>query len=223
MSNWLVYFVFSFFCVCIFLSVLGGEINHFSRERERGERERGEREEKERGRERGERERGERERERERGERKRERERERERERRERRERERGERERGEREEKEREREREREPRHPQRRLPPRQEQEKRRKYGQRVRELEHASFVPLVFTCTGGAGPAATTFLKRLADQISSTHQLSYNEAIVWLRTRLSFALLRSSLMCIRGSRPHRSRRVDFNAVSAAISETKI
>ena len=73
-----------------------------------------------------------------------------------------------------------------------RQEQEKRRKYGQRVRELEHASFVPLVFTCTGGAGPAATTFLKRLADRISSTHQLSYNEAIVWLRTRLSFALLR-------------------------------
>ena len=61
-----------------------------------------------------------------------------------------------------------------------RQEQEKRRKYGQRVRELEHASFVPLVFTCTGGAGPAATTFLKRLADRISSTHQLSYNEAIV-------------------------------------------
>ena len=104
-----------------------------------------------------------------------------------------------------------------------RQEQEKRRKYGQRVSELEHASFVPLVFTCTGGAGPAATTFLKRLADRISSTHQLSYNEAIVWLRTRLSFALLRSSLMCIRGSRPHRSRRVDLNAIQVAISETKI
>ena len=104
-----------------------------------------------------------------------------------------------------------------------RQEQEKHRKYGQRVRELEHASFVPLVFTCTGGAGPAATTFLKRLADRISSTHQLSYNEAIVWLRTRLSFALLRSSLMCIRGSRPHRSRRVDLNAVPVAISETRM
>ena len=104
-----------------------------------------------------------------------------------------------------------------------RQEQEKRRKYGQRVRELEHASFVPLVFTCTGGAAPAATTFLKRLVDRISSTHQLSYNEAIVWLRTRLSFALLRSSLMCIRGSRPHRSRRVDLNAVPVAINETNL
>ena len=40
-----------------------------------------------------------------------------------------------------------------------RQEQEKRRKYGQRVREVEHASFVPLIFSCTGGAGPAATFF----------------------------------------------------------------
>ena len=62
---------------------------------------------------------------------------------------------------------------------------------------------------------------MKRLADRISSTHKLSYNEAIVWLRTRLSFALLCSSLMCIRGSRPHRSRRVDMNAVPVAISET--
>ena len=31
-----------------------------------------------------------------------------------------------------------------------RQGQEKRRKYGQRVREVEHASFVPLIFSCTG-------------------------------------------------------------------------
>ena len=78
---------------------------------------------------------------------------------------------------------------------------------------------------CTGGAGPAATTFLKRLADRISSTHQLWHNEAIVWLRTRLSFALLRSSLICIRRSRPHRdrSRRVDLNAVPVATSETRI
>ena len=42
-----------------------------------------------------------------------------------------------------------------------RKEREREKKYGQRVRELEHASFVPLVFTGTGGAGPAATTFLK--------------------------------------------------------------
>ena len=194
-----------------------------SREKEREREREREREERER-RKRGEREREERERrERERGERKRERERERERRERGERERRERERERGERDEKERERERERESQGTLNAVYRRQEQEKRRNYGQRVRELEHASFVPLVFTCTGGAGPAATTFLKRLADRISSTHQLSYNEAIVWLRTRLSFALLRSSLMCIRGSRPHRSRRVDLNAVPVAISETKI
>ena len=35
----------------------------------------------------------------------------------------------------------------------------KKRHYEQRVREVEHASFTPLVFSSTGGLGPAATTF----------------------------------------------------------------
>ena len=35
LSNLLVYFVFLSFCVCIFLSVFCGEINHFSREKDR--------------------------------------------------------------------------------------------------------------------------------------------------------------------------------------------
>ena len=42
-----------------------------------------------------------------------------------------------------------------------RHECEKRRKYDQRIREVEHASFVPLVMSCTGGAGPCATMFLQ--------------------------------------------------------------
>ena len=44
-----------------------------------------------------------------------------------------------------------------------RHEREKRRKYEERILEVEHASFVPLVMSCTGGAGPCATIFFKRL------------------------------------------------------------
>ena len=42
-----------------------------------------------------------------------------------------------------------------------------KRGYEQRVREIEHGSFTPLVFSLTGGIGKAATVFLQetRFAD----------------------------------------------------------
>ena len=45
-------------------------------------------------------------------------------------------------------------------------EQEKRRQYDQRVREVEQATFTPLVLSTTGGMGRGATTFYRRLARQ---------------------------------------------------------
>ena len=48
-------------------------------------------------------------------------------------------------------------------------EQAKKRKYAQRVRDVEHDVFTPLVFTTTGGMGREATTFYRRLADGIST------------------------------------------------------
>ena len=43
-----------------------------------------------------------------------------------------------------------------------RHEQAKKREYGQRVRDVEHGVFTPLVFSSTGGMGMEATTFLQR-------------------------------------------------------------
>ena len=40
-------------------------------------------------------------------------------------------------------------------------EQEKKRAYEERVREVEHGSFAPLVFSISGGMGPIATTCTK--------------------------------------------------------------
>ena len=42
-----------------------------------------------------------------------------------------------------------------------RNEQEKRRQYDERVCEVEHATFTPLVLSTTGGMGRAATTFFQ--------------------------------------------------------------
>ena len=50
--------------------------------------------------------------------------------------------------------------------------------------------------------GDAATQFYKRLANLLSAKHSLSYGIVMGWLRCKLSFSLLRSAIMCIRGAR---------------------
>lgn len=53
-----------------------------------------------------------------------------------------------------------------------RAEKLKKRKYDQRVRDIEHGSFSPLIFATTGGVGPIASSFLKRLGLLISEKSQ---------------------------------------------------
>ena len=78
----------------------------------------------------------------------------------------------------------------------------RKREYEQRVREIEHGSFAPLVFSTSGGMGNTATIVYKRLASLHAEKFDKPYSKTIHWLRCRLSFSLLRLSIMCIRGSR---------------------
>ena len=78
----------------------------------------------------------------------------------------------------------------------------KKREYGQRIREIEHGTFTPLIFSTTGGMSPETTTFFKKLASDIAQKQHLEYSMVLGWMRCRLSFALLRSAIMAIRGSR---------------------
>ena len=81
-------------------------------------------------------------------------------------------------------------------------EMDKKRAYEARVREVEPGCFTPLVFSTSGGLGPAAETFNKRLASLIAEKHDQPYSLTIFWLHAKLSFSLLRSAIMCLRGSR---------------------
>ena len=56
--------------------------------------------------------------------------------------------------------------------------------------------FTPLVFTTTGGMGNECSRLTKKLANLIANKTGESY------MRTRLRFALLRSTLVAIRGYR---------------------
>ena len=44
-----------------------------------------------------------------------------------------------------------------------------------------------------------------RLAELLAAKKQESYASTIAWIRTRVSFAILRSALVCLRGSRSRR------------------
>ncbi|KAL5493181.1 hypothetical protein EMCRGX_G014319 [Ephydatia muelleri] len=81
-------------------------------------------------------------------------------------------------------------------------ELDKKRAYEARVREVELGYFTPLVFSTSGGIGPAAKIFYKRLASLIAEKHDQPYNLTLFWLRAKLSFSLLRSAIMCLHGSR---------------------
>ena len=97
----------------------------------------------------------------------------------------------------------------------------KKRAYGERVRNIEHGVFTPLVFSSTGGMGKESTAFYKRLADMLAYKKQLPYSVTMSWLRCKLSFAALRSSIMCIRGTRSSQKQQPIRDAdITLATSE---
>ena len=81
-------------------------------------------------------------------------------------------------------------------------EKTKKRAYEQRVLEVEHSSFTPLVMSSTGGLGHAANSTYKGLATLLTAKWDQLYSSTMSWLRCRLSFSLLRSSIQAIRGAR---------------------
>ena len=83
-----------------------------------------------------------------------------------------------------------------------RHERIKTRAYEQHVREVEHGSFTPLVMSLSGGCGNSASTCYKRLASMLAEKWDQPYSNTLAWMRCKLSFALLRSAIQCIRGAR---------------------
>ena len=81
-------------------------------------------------------------------------------------------------------------------------EREKKRCYNQRVLEVEHGSFTPLVFAATGGMGRECSKFIARLADMIATKQGKPYGQVMTWMRRKISIGLCRAVGVCLRGSR---------------------
>ena len=101
-------------------------------------------------------------------------------------------------------------------------EKDKWQKYEQRIREIEMASFTPLVFSTSGGMSGCTNLFFKRLAYLFSLKKKLDYGNVMAWLRCRLSFSLLRSAIACLRGARSHRGCLANCGALDLALAEVQ-
>ena len=88
-----------------------------------------------------------------------------------------------------------------------RHEQLKKNLYDQRIHEVEHSSFTPLILSATGGMAheaSQATIFYKRLASCLATKWDQPYacSSTLSWLRCHLTFSLLRSAIQCLHGAR---------------------
>ena len=67
---------------------------------------------------------------------------------------------------------------------------------------MEQGTFTPLVFTTTGGMGEECKRYHNRLAELVTEKKREGYTTTVSWIRSKVSFAILRSALLCLRGSR---------------------
>ena len=86
-------------------------------------------------------------------------------------------------------------------------EQEKRKKYEQRVTQVEKCSFTQLVYSTTGGMAPTVLEFHKRLARLVAEKRNERYHDVIGIMRTKLAFSLLKSVLVSLRGHKGKRNQ----------------
>ena len=80
-------------------------------------------------------------------------------------------------------------------------EKEKKKKYNEAA-AARHASFSPFVVSVDGYMGKEAKTVLSRVADKLASSWGKSYAVVMGWVQARMSFAILKATNLCVRGSR---------------------
>ena len=86
-------------------------------------------------------------------------------------------------------------------------ENEKKEECLERVLNVEKATFTLAVFLTSGGMSNECKQFINRLADLIARKRKERYCDVVRHLRTRLRFAMLRTTLIALRG---YRGEKVD-------------
>lgn len=70
-------------------------------------------------------------------------------------------------------------------------EKEKKRDYNQRVQEVEHGTFIPLVMPTTDGMGRECKKFYSRLSEMVSDERNQPYSVVAAWIQRKKYFRRL--------------------------------
>jgi hypothetical protein len=81
-------------------------------------------------------------------------------------------------------------------------ENEKKREYNTRVMQVEKGVFSPLVFSTSGGMGEEAGRVYKRIAQKMAYAKGQKYHDTVSYIRRRLRFDLLKTTIIALRGYR---------------------
>ena len=94
------------------------------------------------------------------------------------------------------------------------QETAKKRDYNERVIRVEHGSFTPIVMSAYGGFGRETNRFLTMLISKVAEKQDMHTSIVANYVRTKLSFEVVKSQVLCIRGSRKLKKPFVDVGVV---------
>ena len=81
-------------------------------------------------------------------------------------------------------------------------EKEKKTSYNQRVMDIEHGSFTPIVLSAYGGFGRETERFVSNLIHKIAEKKDMPVSVTANYIRTKISFILVKPQVLCMRGSR---------------------
>ena len=89
-------------------------------------------------------------------------------------------------------------------------EKQKKRSYNDRIIQIEHGSFTPVVLSVFGGFGAETGMFIKKLVEKLSEKRGDEPSVVANYVRSKISFELVRSQVACIRGARKMKKMCVD-------------
>lgn len=93
-------------------------------------------------------------------------------------------------------------------------EEQKKNEYGERVVRIEHGSFTPVIMSAYGGYSLETNKCISQLANKISEKYDMHLSTVTNYIRTKISFHLIQSQVLCIRGSRSIRAPQVNVNDI---------
>ena len=67
--------------------------------------------------------------------------------------------------------------------------------------QVEHGTFTPIVTSSLGGLGRETNAFVSRLIEKLADKNGMEQSAVANYVRTKLSFQLIRSQVACILGS----------------------